>query len=79
MGFLAERLHRKFVVSRDGKHTFHYVLKVVTEVFQDNHWKVEVVTSLDCAPEEILNWRNGDWSVKVDGKRLAKEKTNDQN
>ena len=58
----------KFVKSDCGKHVFHFYLKRIKEIVNDNHWKVETVTSLDGVPEEALSWRNNDYKIKSSNK-----------
>ena len=59
-----------YIKSQCGKHVFHYYLQRIKEVVSDNHWKVETVEDISGVPEEVLNWRNGDYKLRVDGKRV---------
>ena len=68
--FAPEDCIETYVRSSCGKHVFHFYLRQVTEVISDTHWKVVTVTSTDGVPEEVLNWRNGKWRVRVGGKRV---------
>ena len=48
-----------------GKHVCQFYLLRVTGVVSDSHCKVETVEKLEGVPEDVLNWRNGDYHLKV--------------
>lgn len=55
----------KFVRSQCGHHLFHYYLRQVVEVVSDTHRKVKTVETLDGVPEDVLNWRNDNYKLKI--------------
>ena len=53
-----------------GKQVCQFYLKRTKEIISDTRWKVETVESLDGVPEDVLNWRNDNYRLKVDGKAV---------
>jgi hypothetical protein len=64
----------KFIRSDDGKHVYHYYLRIVNEVVSDNHIRLKNVTSLDGVPEDVLNWKNDNYRLKIGGKAAESNK-----
>jgi len=63
--FPPKKCVEKFIKSEDGKHVFHFYLIKIKEIVSDNQWKTEVVESLNDIPEDVLNWRNDNYSLRI--------------
>lgn len=53
-----------------GKVVCKFFLRRITEIVSDNHWRLETVESLEGVPEDVLNWRNDNYRLKVDGRAV---------
>jgi hypothetical protein len=62
--FAPKQCVEKFVKSHDGRHTFHYYLRRVTEIASSNRWKSEIVTSDEGVPEDVLKWRASGYRIR---------------
>ena len=60
-----ENCIEKCVVVGSDRIACRFFLKRITEIVSDKRWKEETITALDGVPEEILNWRNDNYRVKV--------------
>lgn len=53
---------------KSDEHTFHFVLKRITGIVTDHHWRTEVVKSTEGVPADVLGYRNGNVRVRANGK-----------
>ena len=63
-----------YAKSSHSNDVFNFYLLRVTEITGENSYKVETVTSIDGVPEGVLNYRNGELYLRVDGKNIKQDR-----
>lgn len=58
----------KYKKSKCGNHTFTYYLTIITNVFSDDHWKTEVVTSLEGIDKCLFSEEECSYYLSVNNK-----------